>query len=350
MKKFDLHVLQALSGDSLLLSYVGNDNKEHNILVDGGMPNTFRKVIQLLDDEDKEPDEYQIDKIDYIFLTHIDYDHIGGILKLLDSTYASKVEKVFFNSGHMIHQQDSSFISELHGISLIDKINKSKILKSNKEEITIAFECNFFGLEISFLSPTYEALNNFNELTSLPEIDEDFLISESEEVREDLDLCELAKVKFSEKKLKYDSSNGVSLAMLVKYENISLLLLGDAKDSVLIPVLKYKKYSKTNKLIVNYIKLSHHGSKFHTSNDFLDLIKCNHFIISANGTNKHPNIETLARILCHEDRNKEEVVYFYFNYGKEDYEEKNIYLLSSDEQKKYNCKCIYNKTLFDLVG
>jgi len=348
--KFDLHVFQALSGDSLLFSYVGSDNKEHNILVDGGMPNTFKKVIQLLDNEDKEADQYQIDKIDYIFLTHIDYDHIGGILKLLDSSYASKVEKVFFNSGHMIHQQDSSFISESHGISLIEQINKSKTLKANKEEITISSKCNLFGLEISFLSPTYQALHNFNKLTSLPEIDEDSLISESEEVREDLDLCELAKVKFPEKKLEYDPSNGVSLAMLVKYQNVSLLLLGDAKDSVLISVLKYKQYSKTNKLTVNYMKLSHHGSKFHTSNDFLDLMKCNHFIISANGTNKHPNIETLARILCHEDRDKDEMVYFYFNYEEEDYEEKDIYLLNNDEQEKYNCKCIYNKTLFDLVG
>jgi len=125
MKKFDLHVLQAMSGDSLLLSYIGNDNKEHNILVDGGMPNTFKKVIQLLDNEDKEPDDYQINKIDYIFLTHIDYDHIGGILKLLDSSYASKVENVFFNSGHMINQKDTSFISESHGITLIKQINES---------------------------------------------------------------------------------------------------------------------------------------------------------------------------------------------------------------------------------
>jgi len=349
MKKFNLHVLQALSGDSLLLSYIGNDNKEHNILVDGGMPDTFKRLQRVIDDEDND-NKNEIETIDYIFLTHIDRDHIGGILKLLDSSYASKVEKVFFNSGHMIHQQESSFISETDGINLIKQINNSDGLNANREEITISTEYDFFGLEISFLSPTYEALNIFNELTSLPEIDEDSFISESEEEREDLDLFQLSQKKFYEKKLENDHANGVSLAMLVKYQGISILLLGDAKDSVLIPVLKYKKYTKRDKLKVNYMKLSHHGSKFHTTNELLELIYCQHFIISANGTHKHPNIETLARILCHKERDKSKTIYFYFNYEEEDYEDKGVYILSSIEQTKYNCKCIYNKTLFDLVG
>jgi beta-lactamase superfamily II metal-dependent hydrolase len=346
--KFDLHVLQAMSGDSLLLSYIGNDNKEHNILIDGGMPNTFKKIIRVIDDEDN--NENEIKTIDYVFLTHIDRDHIGGILKLLDSSYASKIKKVFFNSGHMIYQQESSFISESDGIDLIKQINKSDGLKANREEITISTECDFFGLEMTFLSPTYEALNNFNKLTSLPEVEEESFISESEEIREDINLSLLAQKKFYEKKLERDPSNGVSLAMFIKYQDISILLLGDAKDSVLIPVLEYKGYTNNNKLQVDYMKLSHHGSKYHTTNDFLELIDCQHFIISANGTNKHPNIETLARILCHEERDKSKTIYFYFNYEEEDYKNKGIYLLNSTEQVKYNCKCIYNKTLFDLVG
>lgn len=341
--KFDLHILQAMSGDSILLSYFGNDCKIHNILIDGGMPNTFKKIQKIIDDN-------EIVIIDYIFLTHIDRDHIGGILKLLDSSYAEKVKKVFFNSGHMIKYSDSTFVSEDDGISLIEDINHSDTLKSNREEITIETKYNLFGLEISFLSPTYEALINFNQLVVLPKVKEEALISDSEEEpRDNIGLYQLSTLKFPEKKLKNDFSNGVSLAMLVKYHGISILLLGDAKDSVLIPVIR-NHYSKENKLKVDYIKLSHHGSKFHTSNDFLALVECNNFIISANGTNKHPNIETLARILCHEERDKNQKIYFYFNYEEEDYRDKNVYLLSEKEQQDYNCECIYNKTLFDLVG
>jgi len=343
MKLLNIEIIQAFSGDSIFITYIGKDKKKYHILVDGGMPNTFKKIIKVIDDN-------KIETIDYIFLTHIDRDHIGGILKLLDSSYSSKVKKVLFNSGHMINHKNSSFVSESDGISLIEQINQSNILKSNKEEITIETEYDFFGLEISFLSPTYEALNYFNNLTSLPKIDENSLISESKEVKENLDLSQLSQKKFYEKKLERDHSNGVSLAMLIKYQDISILLLGDAKDSILIPVLRYKNYSKEKKLIVDYLKLSHHGSKFHTTNNFLELIDCQHFIISANGTNKHPNIETLARILCHKERDKSKIIYFYFNYKEEDYEDKGIYLLSKDEQNEYNCQCIYNKTLFELVG
>jgi hypothetical protein len=31
--KFNIHILQAMSGDSIFLSYIGNDDKEHNILM-----------------------------------------------------------------------------------------------------------------------------------------------------------------------------------------------------------------------------------------------------------------------------------------------------------------------------
>lgn len=342
--KFDLHVLQAMSGDSLLLSYIGDDDKEHNILVDGGKPNTFKKSIKQAISN--------IDVLDYVFVTHIDNDHIGGINKLLGSSYQDKIKNIFFNSGHLIPKNNSTMVSESDGNTLIDFINKSDTLKSNKEEISINTKFNFFGLKISFLSPTYEALHNFNNTYTLKKVKEEALISDTVEEDEAIQiLSELAKITFKEKSLKTDPSNGVSLAMLVEYQNKTLLLLGDAKDSVLISSLR-QKYSEIDRLKVDYIKLSHHGSKFHTNNEFLSLVECNHFIISTDGKNpknKHPNIETLARVLCHDHRNKSEKVYFYFNYPKDEYIKHGRRLLTTKEEKDYNCECLYNKNLFELV-
>ena len=342
--KFNLHVLQAMSGDSLLLSYIGNDNKEHNILVDGGKANTFKKSIKMLMEE--------IDTLDYIFVTHIDNDHIGGVNKLLGSSYQQKIKNVFFNSGQFIYKNSSAMISESDANILINFINKSDTLKSNKEEITINTKYNLFGLKISFLSPIYEALNHFNNSYTLNERKEEALISNTEEESESIkSLLELSKIKFGETSLKADPSNGVSLAMLIEYQKKSILLLGDAKDSVLIPSLE-QKYSIKNKLVVDYIKLSHHGSKFHTTNEFLALVKCNHFIISTDGKNnknKHPNIETLARILCHDYRDWSKKIYFYFNYPKQEYINNGRRLLTEKEKIEYNCECLYNYNLFQLV-
>lgn len=344
MKEINLYILKALSGDSLFLSFKGNDNEVYHVLIDGGMPNTFNQSIKKILEN--------IDYLNYIFLTHIDRDHIGGILKLISSSYKNKIKNIFFNSGNLIKIQNSTLISENDGKELVKYINESTSIKSNKKEITIETNFDFGGLKVSFLSPTYQALKLFNENYSLGTIKEEALISDSTNIETDLNLEELSKLKFNEKSLSNDISNGVSLAMLLEYSGKKILLLGDAKDSVLIQSLVNQGYKNQagKRLNIDYIKLSHHGSKYHTNNEFLSLIECSNFIISTNGSGnfKHPNIEIIARILCHPNRNIEQKIFFYFNYPKEEYIRNNIRLLTENEEEKYNCKSIYDKTLLRI--
>jgi hypothetical protein len=86
-----------------------------------------------------------------------------------------------------------------------------------------------------------------------------------------------------------------------------VLLLADAHDDVVqasIRSLKDKAgnlYSEENPLFVDYVKLSHHGSQYNTSPEFLRLISSKDFIVSTDGS-KHglPNKRTLARVAeCH---------------------------------------------------
>ena len=76
--------------------------------------------------------------------------------------------------------------------------------------------------------------------------------------------------------------------------------MGDAHPSIVIESLKALGYSTHNPLRIDYIKVSHHGSKGNTNEELLTLIDCNNFIISANG-NHHglPNKKTFARIIKH---------------------------------------------------
>ncbi len=344
-KNLTLHVLKAFSGDALFLSYIGDDEHKHNILIDGGMPNSYKKYIKT--------HIAKIEHLDYVFLTHIDKDHIGGILKLLDSSQKNKVKNIFFNSGKMIRKSDSTLVSESDGIALIDFINNSNTLNTNKKELTNESEpFNFFGLQITLLSPSYEALEVFNNAFTLGEIKEEALISDSL-IKEDvsLDFYQLIKEKpFKEKRLKDDPANGASLSMILKYEEQTLLLLGDAKDHIMVSSLKALGYSTENRLKVDYLKLAHHGSKYHTSEEFLALVECQNYIISTNGRYGHPNIETLARVLCNKHRDTSKKIYFYYNYAKEDYKNTKTHLLTSEEEERYNCKSIYNHTLFNILG
>lgn len=344
MKLFIIDVLQAFNGDSIFIKYLDNNCMERYILIDGGMPNTFQVCLKKFFQD--------IGYLDYIFLTHIDRDHIGGILKLLESSYSNKIKNIFFNSGNKIKMQNSMLISENDGKELIKYINDSITIKANQEEITIESHFNFDGLKIDFLSPTHEALDIFNKNYSIGNIKEEALICDSDEIQKNLSLKELSQIEFSEKSLNNDSANGVSLAMIVEYSDKKILLLGDAKDSVLVESLKQRGHENKidKRLKIDYTKLSHHGSKYHTNNEFLSLIECQHFIISTNGSgkSKHPNIEVLARILCHPNRNIDQKIYFYFNYPKEEYLKNHIKLLTTDEEKEYNCESIYNKKSFEI--
>ena len=100
-------------------------------------------------------------------------------------------------------------------------------------------------------------------------------------------------------------------------------------------------YSKENRIDIDYMKISHHASKGNISDGMLDLIKCNKYIISTNGTNrdKFPHKETFARILRHPLRSIDDKIQFIFNYDTN--ELKNIFY--DEEYELYNFECIYPK-------
>ncbi|MCY1183644.1 hypothetical protein D9M73_242830 [compost metagenome] len=77
-----------------------------------------------------------------------------------------------------------------------------------------------------------------------------------------------------------------------------MLFLGDAHDEVVTRNLRMLGYKETNKLNVDLVKISHHGSQYNTSSELLSLMAAQNFVISTNGR-KHglPNKRTIARIL-----------------------------------------------------
>jgi len=55
---------------------------------------------------------------------------------------------------------------------------------------------------------------------------------------------------------------------------------------------------KAGRLVLDALKLSHHGSKNNVSKGLLDLLDCSKFLFSTNGQQfKHPNPEGVARVI-----------------------------------------------------
>lgn len=76
-------VFQSDKGDCLLVT--GNDGKR--VLIDGGMPDSYsRHVAPFLNSL------YQSgEKLDVVYVSHIDEDHIAGILQMMDDAVAWRI-------------------------------------------------------------------------------------------------------------------------------------------------------------------------------------------------------------------------------------------------------------------
>ena len=101
-KNYYIYYLDVGQGDSILLVYPHN----HAVLIDTGGKITYQKEewqksnkeYNISDNTIKFLKSIGIKKIDYLILTHGDYDHMGEAINLVENF---KVEKVIFNCGEL---------------------------------------------------------------------------------------------------------------------------------------------------------------------------------------------------------------------------------------------------------
>lgn len=154
-------------------------------------------------------------------------------------------------------------------------------------------------------------------------------------------ITELAEYMPKEPDLNKDTelANASSIAFILKCDDLSILMLGDCYPQNVEKYLRKKGYSEENPLVVDFVKISHHGSRNNTSNSLLDIIRCDKFIISTNGgkcRSNHPDRITIAHILCHPERHMDTKVHLYFNYKKELIEANGAAFLNDEEYKEWN--------------
>lgn len=323
--------LKAFNGDCIWVSFKENATPR-NILIDGGIGDTYKNSSNVKGDLFKMIEEIKEkkQKIDLLILTHFDDDHIGGILRWLnkDKEAFKLIEKVWFNSGKEIAKKFESTENKDLNIKIVDGANDfytspgqgikfEKYLRDNNlwegDIVQQGSEYDLFGVNFKILSPNNEKLDKLLKLyvnqkdyfTSGDKYDfqtslEDFINEENQtnfEFKEDTSVA-----------------NGSSIAFIMEYENKSFLFLGDAHPSIVIEGLRKLGKNKDNQLIVELMKVSHHGSKFNTNKELLEVVKTNNYLISSNAT-KHglPNKRTIARIIENNSN-----AFIYFNYDLKD--------------------------------
>lgn len=292
--------IPVFKGDSILVK-IG----QHTVLVDTGPRRAFTKGMLKDFLERYKP-------IDLLILTHNDEDHIGGALKLLETDIDPRMyfRSVWFNA----------FSNERKGESVILSKNADLNLSAKQANYIVSQLINRFG---DFNSSVIAGLKfdlGFCSLTTLSpntgdlfELQNSAVYSESEElilsggVDYDKTILELASLPFHESGT---LANKTSIAVLLETRGRNLLLMGDAFPSVVENSIRMLGFNENNKIKIDVMKVSHHGSASSISPDLLAIIDCTKFIISTDGSNGLPRKECLARVVTH----RHDEVKLYFNY------------------------------------
>jgi glyoxylase-like metal-dependent hydrolase (beta-lactamase superfamily II) len=113
----NVRFLKAFNGDCILIRLDPNDGDKKHILIDGGIRSTYKSykkgkkkpvygALKELIDQLRESRQV----IDLLILTHVDDDHIAGILEWFsnDAKAFESIKEVWFNSGPLIAEHFKS--------------------------------------------------------------------------------------------------------------------------------------------------------------------------------------------------------------------------------------------------
>lgn len=325
-----------------------------NILIDGGYASSF---VQHIESDLRELNSAN-QSLELVITTHIDSDHISGILKFIDLNGTSAqpsiipISNIWHNSLRSITTPITEPLNLEKNLSLLQSINdrghpKTKSdTDSNAEKIsaqqgsTLATLIHSGGYHwnngdgttsiskenvesfpvtggiIRILSPTQDSLSfllkewekqlkkyGFKGSISSGELIDDAF----EFMLEHMDDSQRKKPKpisaTTHKSLheiyQPDDSptNKSSIATIVELNGIRILMLADAwAEDIILSLQKLKE--EGHSMMFDAIKISHHGSYRNTSPELLDLIDSHIYFISSNGNKHgHPDIETLIAIV-----------------------------------------------------
>lgn len=320
--KTDFVVLPAFHGDCILIKTYDIEHNEFIILIDGGTAQTFRYSLK---DELK-----NISRINLLILTHIDSDHIAGLITFFKNSLINEIQidEIWMNNPDLVEINNGKLISVKQGGNLknliLEKQPKTKLIQISTLDNVI----NHSGIEFTILSPTTDIVNElYVQWGALKELEKQENRSNISSVRNSYlqSLEDLSKTTFSpDKRINEDIFNASSISFLLKCPDISMLLLADSRPEIITQSLKGIGINNDNPLFVDYVKVSHHGSLNNTSQELMDLIMSNNYLISTNGgsaNHRHPSRETISRLVYNRNRNEKKLNIF-FNYDLKGLREK----------------------------
>ncbi|HRI68379.1 MAG TPA: hypothetical protein PK156_29325 [Polyangium sp.] len=315
---FDIHMLPAAHGDCIFIEY-GPTSQRRQLLIDGGVAGTYDKLRPRLLSI---PEQRR--KLELLVVTHVDADHIEGIVKMLtDETLSFSVQDIWFNAYPQLAAGLPLDFGGTQGEYLSALIQKRKLpwnRASDGGAIVVPAKGKLptfdlaGGLVLTLLSPNLPKMHKMADawedevrkagldpnnpkkaLEHLEKKGKRLIAHFAEDDGPDVEA--LVAEEFTG-----DTSpaNGSSIAFLAEYEKKRILFAADAHSDVLEESIgRLLAERKLDVLELDAFKLPHHGSSANLSPALLERIAAKRFLISSNGDRfEHPDPEAIARMVC----------------------------------------------------
>jgi hypothetical protein len=346
---FSLDVLRARKGDCLMLHF-GTDDDPHLILIDGGPSKVYKphlepRIEQLHASRELEPNAPL--PVDVLLVSHVDDDHIRGILELTadqlgaNPDFRLKVTSLWHNSfddlltttpeellsgfGLASFEAGTSRKPDFDGIEpdedtdeeeahqtvdVLASISQGRQLRDDREvlqrrsparrqwklnhkfdgELILATDTSQSvtldgGLSITVAGPMQP------ELKALQEAHDKWLREQKEGKKKSPEAMLAAFVDKSVPNLS-------SIVVLAEMGGKSMLLTGDARGDKILEGLELARLLEpggTRK--IDLLKVPHHGSSNNMETEFFKRLPAEHYVFSGDGEHGNPERETLEMLL-----------------------------------------------------
>lgn len=302
MTIFTVAALPANEGDCLVISYGEPDTLRH-IVIDGGRKATAPKLGQFLTDNG-------ITRIELLVITHVDADHIEGILDFLDAHPHLIIDDIWFN-GYRHLLPGLNAMGPVQGEKLTERLLQRNWNKAfSGGTICLAddgaprvVEPLKGGMAITLLSPDRAKLAKL-EPVWVAELEKVGLVPNMDPVEEvthrglqPMGPETIADMADMPTQTDGAEANGSSISFLATFAEKTVLFGADAHPDILCASLA--RIAGGAPVSLDLLKVPHHGSQANVTLALLRAIRCSHFLISTSGSRfKHPDAVAIARIIA----------------------------------------------------
>ena len=264
----ELYTYNAGKGDCIRIRY----EDTHNIFIDSGVIRFGLKFRSICDDILSAGES-----LDLLILTHVDDDHIGGILSQLRLGWECPFNAVRMNKSGAVSQGN---------LPLSTKQNDEVYSRLTEQDVTISpmLTGNVLELDgaiLTSISPVTIVADNMKSNT---------LLAYHNDYGFSLNYLSDMPIKASDRSI----NNKNSIVFIFEYEDKRLLFTGDAWPEDIIAGIRTSLGIGIHHF--DLMKLPHHGAVGNISDDFSNHIDCSDILICTDGV-MHPDKQTIAKLI-----------------------------------------------------